>query len=385
MGVVGSIAAAARAEVDASGCITSDELSLDWWVGADDGWHVPSEGTTTRQRRPTAAPQYETAVRVPSGDMVQRVFGVPSASGRGAVVVDIENASRAPCSLALVLRVRTKAIVTLVGSTVALDGEPVVSLSRRPRLWAAGPDVRDVVTGGKADNETAPSWRAPVDVALLVPAPHRTTLRVALAQEPLDLAALPDADAVARGWDQFLDRGLRVELPEPWQSEVDAARADALLAPPSAEAFVALEDWGFDAEAVEMWARLGMRDRRRARKRPRVGTLAATHDLLAREDEAGIELLPGFPAAWLGQAVAVHDLPLRAGSLSFAVRWHGARPALLWDAPEGIALRAPALDPDWSSEGGVGETLLAEPPAPLLAMGSTAREGETVDEPGSFS
>ena len=77
-----------------------------------------------------------------------------------------------------------------------------------------------------------------------------------------------------------------------------------------------------------------------------------------------------------GQIIAVHDVPLRGGSLSFAVRWHGARPALLWDAPAGVELRAPALDPAWSAATGVGETLLAEPPTPLLAMGS--RDAATV-------
>jgi hypothetical protein len=72
--------------------------------------------------------------------------------------------------------------------------------------------------------------------------------------------------------------------------------------------------------------------------------------------------------------------------LAFAVRWHGARPALLWDAPAGLELSAPALDPAWSSAEAAGETLLAEPPPSLLPMGSAERSaGETVDAPGQFT
>ena len=165
--------------------------------------------------------------------------------------------------------------------------------------------------------------------------------------------------------------------------------------------FPALEDWGFDAEAAEAWMHSGVRARRAARRRPRVpdvwaaaraidaaadpgGFLVVLRQVLAREHDQGVDLLPEFATEWLGQNLAVHDLPLRDGSLSFALRWHGARPALLWDAPPGTALRCPALDPDWSVAGGAGEALLAEPPAPLLAMG-TAREGARIDEPDSFA
>ena len=44
--------------------------------------------------------------------------------------------------------------------------------------------------------------------------------------------------------------------------------------------------------------------------------------------------IPGEAGAdhqWLGQAIEVHRAPTHAGELSFAVRWHGARPALLWE------------------------------------------------------
>lgn len=69
-----------------------------------------------------------------------------------------------------------------------------------------------------------------------------------------------------------------------------------------------------------------------------------------------------FPA-WLGHGVEVHDLPTRSGSVSWAIRWHGNRPALLWavsgdpdsDPP---MISAPGLDPDWMGSGWAGEALL---------------------------
>jgi hypothetical protein len=49
--------------------------------------------------------------------------------------------------------------------------------------------------------------------------------------------------------------------------------------------------------------------------------------------------------------------------VSFAVRWHGDRPALLWECElAGIRLRAPSLDPNWSTTDRRGEALLGAYP-----------------------
>ena len=99
-----------------------------------------------------------------------------------------------------------------------------------------------------------------------------------------------------------------------------------------------------------------------------------------------IDILPGFRAEWLGQSIAAHDVPLRNGRCSFAVRWHGARPALLWDVPTGMRVRAPALDPLWSSTKASSEALLAAPPNTLLPMGHVdASDGAPIDTPDVFS
>ena len=92
-----------------------------------------------------------------------------------------------------------------------------------------------------------------------------------------------------------------------------------------------------------------------------------------------VDLLPAMPTAWLGGEVEVSRAPVAGVRVSYAIRWHGYRPALLWqvdpaidgDGPDPVwpLLRCPGLDPDWSSAERSGETLLtgsadALPPAP---------------------
>ena len=71
-----------------------------------------------------------------------------------------------------------------------------------------------------------------------------------------------------------------------------------------------------------------------------------------------------LPTEWRGQGVEVHDAPTRAGRVSYAVRWHGARPALLWECERPVRLTAPGLDPAWSTREARGEALLAAPTGP---------------------
>jgi hypothetical protein len=99
--------------------------------------------------------------------------------------------------------------------------------------------------------------------------------------------------------------------------------------------------------------------------------VAAVRALVIADDGGTVDLLPRFPPGWRGGTVDVHDLPSRHGRLSFAVRWHGYRPALLWQldpagasepasgASYGVVLRAPALDGAWQTGAARGEALLS--------------------------
>ena len=100
---------------------------------------------------------------------------------------------------------------------------------------------------------------------------------------------------------------------------------------------------------------------------------------LVEETSKGLALFPDeFSADWYGKDLAVTGLATQWGQFGFALRWHGARPALLWELnphPETSAvITTPGLDTSFESNKNEGETLLAEPPK-VRAVGTvpTAR------------
>src|SRR5580765_5304307 len=101
---VGNIGSPWEAIVDPRGLVTPwfDGWSLDWWIGADDRWHLPSREAGVRQSLLGHGPVVETAMRVPSGDAVHRVYAI--SAGDDLAVVEIENRSPVPIAVALAVR-----------------------------------------------------------------------------------------------------------------------------------------------------------------------------------------------------------------------------------------------------------------------------------------
>jgi hypothetical protein len=358
--------------------------ALDWWIGADDRWHVPADEPAVRQRRLEGTPVVETSVRVPSGDAVHRVYAV-AASG-GLTVIEVENRSPLPFAVAFS---RGELLSARPASTVPVQG---ISLPDGAAVW---------------------------------PVAHRTTLRLALRHDnpqagPLP-GHLPAAAQVARGWFTQADRGVRLVLPDaPLAERVIAERCALLLegpTPPDEDGpgFLlgvselcrlgeAAAPWVEEVAAAAVAVAKSLRHRRpewehaaafhaAAEVLARAGETRAVHDVgvmqaragepgpvpdevpegirvvswvldaLVRPTEGGADLLPRFPPSWLGQALEVYGAPVPAGTVSFAVRWHGERPALLWECSERMALTCSGLDASWKETAAKGEALLGVPPA----------------------
>lgn len=91
----------------------------------------------------------------------------------------------------------------------------------------------------------------------------------------------------------------------------------------------------------------------------------AARAVVADDRGSEIHLLPNVPVSWRGRSIEVFGAPITNGTLSFGLRWHGPRPALLWEAtltPEApITIRVPGIDDDFETSNREGEVLLADP------------------------
>ena len=255
---IGTLDGRREAIVDPRGLVTPPDAgwSLDWWIGADDRWHLPSREVAVRQRLLGASPVVETAMSIPAGDAVARAYAARRSSAEGGgevVVVEVENLSRAPVALALAVRPYTPEGLTVVeridlagstsGTTVSVDGRPALVLPRAPARVAGstlrGGDSAAMVMSGAAVER----WRGPVrdpaglaQAAFVFPLAHGATLRAVI---PLDAdpgpeakafpAVLPPAEAVAAGWRAQGDRGMRLTLPDERLAEAVAASRRFLL------------------------------------------------------------------------------------------------------------------------------------------------------------
>jgi hypothetical protein len=256
---LGTVATPGRGVVDPRGLVTACEVdpdgtrsgwSLDWWIGADDRWHTPANEASVRQRLVGEAPVVETAVRIPSGDAVQRVYAIHATAespfGQPFLVVEVENRSPVPFAIALAVvpwhplgagRIDS---IRLDGPSLSVNGVPAVLFPRPPpRAVATDGDVTDQVLGGLVsgsfDEVVAPGGDG--SAAVIFPLPHTAVLRVAL---PLDVgrrtsvsypSAVPDAEQVAKGWEVQTRRGIRLTVPDDrLQGVVEAGRRHLVLA-----------------------------------------------------------------------------------------------------------------------------------------------------------
>jgi hypothetical protein len=377
---IGTLVDGTLATVGSAGQISGPNVgALNWWIAADDRWHTPPNEPTCRQTRLEGTPVVETALRVPSGDVVHRAYAVVDQGG--LIVVEVENQSTLPVA-------------------IAFD---------RPDLLTSRPPTAMAIQGIELPERS-----------IVVPIGKGSIIRVALGQGTGSLpSTVPSAEEVMRGWLGVIDRSPRLVLPDDAvRLSVLRDRSDLLLAdlPTQADPVAFLlaaselvrcrqtaeplvDDVVVAAVAVAKLSKKTSQpgavaalsraaeilrradqsqaaddvDRMRAKlalspsllsspNESRPYRLARTLDGLASVQNGDLVLLAdSVPSAWFGQALEVHDAPLAVGSVSFAVRWHGDRPALLWETTHLGDVRCPGLDPAWRGTGLKGEALLAAP------------------------
>lgn len=421
---VGTFASDCLGAVDPRGLLTPRQggWSIDWWVLGEDRWHFPSRESAVRQQLVDETPVVETSMRIPGGDVVQRVFA--AAAPEPVAVVEVSNRTPTPIAIALSVRpynaegLAAVKRIALHDRVVTVDGRTALRLPKIPTGVAASTlrdgDVASRVLAEDTAGGFPPNLRCSAGLAtaaFVFPLAHSATLRFAvpLDDEAVTLRSLPTSDEVARGWKAHAAKGgPRLVLPSGrLTSAVEANRSYLLLFQGGARARPrpTLRRMRVDDDVVDSLRRLEIAERELGAgdarclerlawmldagsetytwpewidTRLRGGCKGGGHhpptaarfvnlvqQLLVREAGPGeLALCSMVPEQWRGQNIEVHDAPTGFGMLSFAVRWHGERPALLWDldavARSGeVRLTAPGLDASWWTSETRGEALLS--------------------------
>ncbi len=455
---------------------------FEWGAGAADRWHLAHDDSDVRQKRIDDTPVFETAMRVPGGDVICRVGSGTDGESR-SLTLEFINASPGGVALGCVLHLlgpspvsghwsrsarRGGPWVSVDRSEMRVDDRVVLSPARRAGGVVAGTGAPwpMVTAGPRARREIVGLDGSSGHAAMVFALPHRASLSMRIALDtdldgkfpvrvasPADMAAgwravtrraadigVPDArlneawlrvvpdlviaagsddPIVAAGVAPYLDiAGLHREADRARATVVVAAEARRLVGPAANAAMVALAsrdlragepsglnqliggllaDAGgsLDSDTLVTSAMalrgadqrladdlLRLADERRGHRRSESGShrsgsgSASTSSSVVRGAEAVIgrlvgpvadgvvDLLPMVPDAWFGQPLDVRGLVTHVGTMSFSIRWHGARPALLWDregGPDAVRITCCGLDPTWASSDRRAEALLVAP------------------------
>ena len=401
MRAVGVRGAAWSAGVSAWGDLfVEDQERLRWFIAADDRWYRPSRETTVRQREVSGVPVIETRIKVPGGDAVQRVYGV--ANFGGAIVVEIYNDSSLPFAVAFdrgdISTMREPSPTGVQGIDLPA-GSVVFPVGHHATMRAAiliNGDSRQISAG---ELESLPSfeqvergWLAALQISSRVDVPDLSWSSVLTSQRCKVLlsnsAELDESSDINLVVDLLLDRAERVRLgdkPAQWVDEVAVATERILKQCAKTQSVQWFEERALLGagmvlnragesrglqDFVSVWSRLAEAGRISdlALASPEIaGTVRQIawieSQLVAQRRDGVIEICPcGIDKSWLGVNFECHKLLASPEHvISYAVRWHGEKPALLWeiDGPVGAKVAASAIDRTFSSTEMRGETLLS--------------------------
>jgi hypothetical protein len=378
---------------------------LRWSIGAGDRW--VAEAASTRSMSVDGLPVHESRVRTPGGDVVVRSYLVADAGG--ALVLEVDNEATFPVAFAIDrndavcaaamstapadagLGERGVAIPVLHGSTARL-GVPLTD--RATTSWATSAQV---LAGWKAQLGDGERWEVPGDGVIERQARSLVVLGGDTSDDLHALLLATERDRRSRVSDDGLldvvgraERIARRRVRSPLDTL--ALTETAML----------LERHHDERAARDAWT-LVERGQGEVHSVPSSAPdvitgageaaqwLAASRtSLVAASRAAGvldIDLFAGVVPDDFGQSMAVFDVGVGQATVSAALRWHGDRPALLWDVQgaASVRLRSSRLDPSWSTQLVRGEALLGVPSGGIVVAEPRTHPVELTDDPISFS
>ncbi len=385
--------------------LNDESCVLDWHIAADDRWHDPSTEPSVRQTRRAGVPVVETRVRIPGGDAIARAYAVADAGG--LVVIEISNESTLPIAVAFtrpdLISSRTpsprgaQGIELPTGSVVfpVAHGSTLRVALRAPNNLVADVDVERLPSAEQLQK----GWLKAVEQAgyVIVPEGAVAPLVARLRSDALVLSGhelqgwshgatnnvANDSVAYILTLQELLRMGEKLTS-EASQHHIDHAARLAQCVETLLKENKKASPLPWDVERALFAAQFVFQRMGEHRAADDVATAQLRlsesaeppnvmptdiraiawieEKMVALQRDGSVQIFGrGIPRLWLGANLECHRVavgPLH--TLSFGIRWHGEKPALLWEVagPAGIKLTAGKCDPTWTSVEATGETLL---------------------------
>ena len=208
-------------DLDSSGNLTWPDVipkRLCWGVGADDRWHFSEERASIRQSVDSNEITTITRMRVPGGDITQRVEVIPWG---GQSVTKLEFYNETPIPVAISIMLLNFGPVEVNSTIVRADEKPIIASSKAPRMLINGSgyqDMTDQIVNAEIENlrtSTLSINKFSSDNALIFPLPHSTKLELIINNEDLDSLPdkerLPSFNDVSNGWQKHFENGMEIQ------------------------------------------------------------------------------------------------------------------------------------------------------------------------------
>ena len=208
-------------DLDSSGNLTWPSAipkRLCWGVGADDRWHFSEERASIRQSVDSNEITTVTRMRVPGGDITQRVEIIPWG---GQSVTKLEFYNETPIPVAISIMLLDFGPVEINSTTVRANAKPIIVSSKTPRMLISGSgyqEMIDRIVNAEIEDlktSTSPISKPSRDSALIFPLPHSTKLELVINNGDLDnlpdIERSPSFDDVSNGWQKHFENGMEIQ------------------------------------------------------------------------------------------------------------------------------------------------------------------------------
>ncbi|MEE3072771.1 MAG: hypothetical protein VX305_00610 [Actinomycetota bacterium] len=208
-------------DLDSVGNLTWPDVNpqrLCWGVGADDRWHFSEERASIRQSVDSNEITTITRMRVPGGDITQRVEVIPWG---GQSVTKLEFFNETPIPVAISIMLLNFGPIEVNSTITRNDAKPIIASSKPPGMIINGSGYQDltnqIMNSELEDLITSTSSinKSNSDNALIFPLPHSTKLEIIINNENLDdlpdIERLPSFTDVSNGWLKHFESGMEIQ------------------------------------------------------------------------------------------------------------------------------------------------------------------------------